>query len=206
VHRQNLGELPDIIDLALALEADRLEIAHVQYHGWALKNRAALMPTRAQFDTANELVDARRGEIGARMKIDYVVPDYYADIPKTCMGGWGQKMLNVAPDGTVLPCHAAETIPGLAFQRAGDVPLREIWEQGAAFNKFRGTAWMQEPCTSCALKEVDWGGCRCQAMAVAGDAAATDPVCARSPRHAALNAMAAIEAAQNISEFVYRRI
>ena len=206
VHRQNLAELPEIIDLAVALEADRLEIAHVQYHGWALKNRAALMPTRAQFDAANALVEARRAEIGARMRIDYVVPDYYADIPKICMGGWGQKMLNVGPDGKVLPCHAAETIPGMEFQRAGDATLREIWEDGAAFNKFRGTGWMQEPCSSCALKEVDWGGCRCQAMAIAGDAAATDPVCARSPRHAAMNAMAAAEAQANVSEFIYRRI
>ena len=116
------------------------------------------MPTRTQFETANALVEARRAEIGARMKIDYVPPDYYDDIPKLCMGGWGQKILNVAPDGTVLPRHAAETVPGLAFQRAGDLPLRDIWEQGPAFNKFRGTAWMQEPCNSCALKEVDWGG------------------------------------------------
>ncbi|EKM98945.1 pyrroloquinoline quinone biosynthesis protein PqqE [Acidocella sp. MX-AZ02] len=206
VHRQNLEELPAIIDLALALDADRLEIAHVQYHGWALENRAALIPTRAQFEAADALVARRREEIGARMVIDYVVPDYYADLPKTCMGGWGQKMLNIAPDGRVLPCHAAETIPGLTFPRADDLPLREIWEGSDAFNKFRGTGWMQEPCSSCALKEIDWGGCRCQAMAITGDAAATDPVCSRSPRHAAMNAMAAAEAQQEPGDFKWRRV
>lgn len=206
VHRQNLEQLPRIIDLALQLDADRLEIAHVQYHGWAFANRAALMPTRAQFEAANALVDARREDIGARMQIDYVVPDYYADLPKTCMGGWGQKMLNIAPDGRVLPCHAAETIPGLVFARADEQPLSEIWEGGDAFNKFRGTRWMQEPCSSCALKEVDWGGCRCQAMAITGDPAATDPVCSRSPRHDAMNAMAAAEAQEAPREFKWRRI
>lgn len=206
VHRQNLEQLPAIIDLAVELDADRLEIAHVQYHGWALENRASLMPTRAQFETANALVDARREEIGARMQIDYVVPDYYADLPKTCMGGWGQKMLNIAPDGRVLPCHAAETIPGLTFPHADEQPLRAIWEGGDAFNKFRGTDWMEEPCTSCALKEIDWGGCRCQAMAITGNPAATDPVCSRSPRHAAMNAMAAAEAQEAPREFKWRRI
>ncbi len=206
VHRQNLHELPEMIDLALSLGADRLEIAHVQYHGWALRNRAALMPTRAQFEAANTLVEVRRAELGARMRIDYVVPDYYADVPKTCMGGWGQKLLNVAPDGRVLPCHAAETIPGLVFDRVGEQPLRKIWENGAAFEKFRGTAWMQEPCASCALKEQDWGGCRCQALAITGDAAATDPVCALSPRHAEMNAMAAMEAEAGVQNFIYRRI
>lgn len=206
MHRQNLEELPQIIDLAVALDADRLEIAHVQYHGWALENRAALMPTRAQFEAADALVEARRREIGARMPIDYVVPDYYADLPKTCMGGWGQKMLNIAPDGRVLPCHAAETIPGLNFIRADEQNLRAIWEGSDAFNKFRGTGWMQEPCSSCALKEIDWGGCRCQAMAITGDPAATDPVCARSPRHAAMNAMAAAEAQQAPGAFKWRRI
>jgi pyrroloquinoline quinone biosynthesis protein E len=205
VHRQNLAELPAIIDLAVALDADRLEIAHVQYHGWALQNRAALMPTRAQFDAANALVAQRRATLGARMKIDYVVPDYYADTPKTCMGGWGQKMLNITPDGTVLPCHAAETIPGLAFARADEYSLRDIWEHGSAFNKFRGTGWMQEPCNSCAFKELDWGGCRCQAMAITGDAAATDPVCARSPRHDAINAMATAESQAAAGDFIYRR-
>ncbi len=206
VHRQNLAELPAMIDLAVALDADRLEVAHVQYHGWALRNRAALMPERAAFEAADAVVEARRRELLGRMVIDYVVPDYYARAPKTCMGGWGQKFLNVAPDGRVLPCHAAETIPGLAFERAGDRPLRDIWFGGAAFEAFRGTAWMQEPCASCALKDVDFGGCRCQALALAGDVAATDPVCHLSPLHDSVLAMAERESVAGVEEFVYRRL
>ncbi len=206
VHRQNLGELPAIIDLALALDADRLEIAHVQYHGWALRNRAALMPTREEFETADAIVAQRREDLRGKMVIDYVVPDYYAQTPKTCMGGWGRQTLNIAPDGRVLPCHAAETIPGLAFAHAGATPLRDIWYNDAAFEKFRGTAWMQEPCASCAFKEIDFGGCRCQALALAGDAAATDPVCHLSPRHGESLEMAGAESQADVRDFTYRRI
>jgi pyrroloquinoline quinone biosynthesis protein E len=206
VHRQNLAELPAMIDLAVALEADRLEVAHVQYHGWGLRNRAALMPTREQFAAADAIVAERRAALGARLAIDYVVPDYYAQAPKTCMGGWGQKTLNIAPDGRVLPCHAAETIPGLVFERAGETALAEIWYRGAAFNAFRGTAWMQEPCSSCALKAVDFGGCRCQALALAGDASATDPVCHLSPLHEEILEMAEGESRAGVEEFVYRRV
>ena len=206
MHRQNLEELPAIISLAEMLGADRLEVAHVQYHGWALRNRAALMPTREQFEAADALVAERRLALRGRMIIDYVVPDYYAKLPKTCMGGWGQKMLNVTPDGRVLPCHAAETIPGLAFARAGELPLREIWETGPAFNRFRGTGWMQEPCASCARREADWGGCRCQAMALTGDAHATDPVCQFSPHHGEMNATAGAEAGAGVRDFIYRRM
>jgi pyrroloquinoline quinone biosynthesis protein E len=206
VHRQNLEQLRGMIDMAEALDADRLEVAHVQYHGWALRNRAALMPTRAEFEAADAVVAERRAALGGRLTIDYVVPDYYAQAPKTCMGGWGQKTLNIAPDGRVLPCHAAETIPGLIFDRAGDQPLSEIWYGGQAFNAFRGTAWMQEPCASCALKEVDFGGCRCQALALAGDARATDPVCHLSPRHGQILEMAERESQADVQEFVYRRL
>jgi pyrroloquinoline quinone biosynthesis protein E len=206
MHRQNLEDLPAIIDLAVALEADRLEVAHVQYHGWALRNRAALMPTRAAFETADALVTRRREELRGKMAIDYVVPDYYAQAPKTCMGGWGRQFLNITPDGRVLPCHAAETIPGLIFEEIGARSLHDIWYTGAAFEKFRGTAWMQEPCSNCALKEIDFGGCRCQALALAGDAAATDPVCHLSPGHAAILAMAEAESLANIRDFVYRRM
>jgi len=205
VHRQNLHELPAIIDLAVALQADRLEIAHVQYHGWALRNRAALMPTREAFEAADAVVAQRREELRGRIVIDYVVPDYYAEKPKTCMGGWGRQTLNIAPDGRVLPCHAAETIPGLVFERAGARQLREIWYESAAFQKFRGTGWMQEPCSSCAFKEIDFGGCRCQALALAGDAAAADPVCHLSPLHGAVLEMAAAESLADETEFVYRR-
>jgi pyrroloquinoline quinone biosynthesis protein E len=206
VHRQNLDELPAIIDLAVALDADRLEVAHVQYHGWALRNRAALMPTREAFETADALVTRRREELRGKMSIDYVVPDYYAQAPKTCMGGWGRQYLNVTPDGRVLPCHAAESIPGLVFEQIGARPLHDIWYGSAAFEKFRGTGWMQEPCSNCALKEVDFGGCRCQALALAGDAAATDPVCHLSPRHAAILAMAEAESVADTRDFVYRRL
>jgi pyrroloquinoline quinone biosynthesis protein E len=205
LHRQNLDELPEIIDLAVALEADRLEVAHVQYHGWALRNRAALMPTRAAFEAADALVLRRREELRGKMVIDYVVPDYYAQAPKTCMGGWGRQFLNVTPDGRVLPCHAAETIPGLDFERIGERSLHDIWYEGAAFEKFRGTAWMQEPCASCALKNIDFGGCRCQALALAGDEAAADPVCHLSPRHAEILAMAEAESVAATRDFVYRR-
>jgi pyrroloquinoline quinone biosynthesis protein E len=206
VHRQNLQELQAMIAMAVELDSDRLEVAHVQYHGWGLRNRAALMPTRDQFAAADAVVAAARAELGARLAIDYVVPDYYAQAPKTCMGGWGQKTMNIAPDGRVLPCHAAETIPGLVFERADERPLAEIWYRGAAFNAFRGTDWMQEPCVSCALKEVDFGGCRCQALALAGDAAATDPVCHLSALHGGILEMAETESRADVHGFVYRRV
>lgn len=205
MHRQNLHELPAMIGLAHALGADRLEVAHVQYHGWALRNRAALIPTREALLAADEIVAAQRQALHGKMAIDYVIPDYYADTPKTCMGGWGQKLLIVAPDGSVLPCHDAGTIPGLVFQRAGEVPLREIWETGPAFTAFRGTAWMGEPCASCEFKEIDFGGCRCQALAISGDAKATDPACHRSGDHTRLQQLARDEAAANETRFTYRR-
>lgn len=205
VHRQNLHQLGAMIDLAVALGAERLEVAHTQYHGWALRNRASLMPTLSQIAAADTLVAERRAALAGQLTIDYVSPDYYANRPKTCMGGWGQRFLNITPDGRVLPCHAAETIPGLEFEQAGSRPLAEIWRNGPAFSRFRGTDWMQEPCTSCEFREIDWGGCRCQAMALAGDANATDPVCDRSPRHVALGALATGEAAAPAPEFVYRR-
>jgi pyrroloquinoline quinone biosynthesis protein E len=206
VHRQNLEELPAMIDMALELDADRLEIAHVQYHGWALKNRAALMPDRAAFEAADAIVAQKRKALRGKLTIDYVVPDYYARAPKTCMGGWGQKTLNITPDGRVLPCHAAETIPGLTFDRAGTTPLAKIWFEGQAFNAFRGTAWMQEPCASCDMKTIDFGGCRCQALALAGDARATDPVCHLSPLHQQVLEMAETESMADERDFVYRRI
>lgn len=205
VHRQNLHQLAAMIDLAAGLGAERLEVAHTQYHGWALRNRASLIPTLAQIATADALVAERRKALEGQLVIDYVSPDYYANRPKTCMGGWGQRFLNVTPDGRVLPCHAAEIIPGLEFERIGDRPLAEIWRNGPAFDRFRGTGWMQEPCISCEFKEIDWGGCRCQAMALAGDANATDPVCGRSPRHIALGELAVEEAAAPAPEFSYRR-
>jgi PqqA peptide cyclase len=204
VHRQNLEHLEDIIDLAVTLGADRLEVAHVQYYGWALANRATLLPSRQQLDTATATVEAARARLIGRLVIDYVLPDYHAHRPKACMGGWGRRFLNVTPSGKVLPCHAAETLPGLRFPTVGEASLAEIWHRSAAFVRFRGTAWMAEPCRSCERREIDWGGCRCQAFALTGDAARTDPVCALSPDHALL-AGARREAEEAAPDFVYRQ-
>ena len=204
VHRQNLDRLGDMIELALTLGADRLEVAHVQYYGWALRNRAALLPSREQLDRATADVEAARARLKGVLTIDYVVPDYYARRPKACMGGWGRRFLNVTPAGKVLPCHAAETLPGLRFPNVAEASLAAIWQQDPAFERFRGTAWMPEPCRSCERREIDWGGCRCQAFALTGDATRTDPACALSPDHALL-AEARGEAADAGPDFVYRQ-
>ncbi|WP_134679548.1 pyrroloquinoline quinone biosynthesis protein PqqE [Paracoccus ravus] len=206
VHRQNLDRLPEMIDLAERLECRRIEVATVQFHGWADLNRRPLMPTMAQAQRAREVVNAARTRLRGRMVIDYVPADHHATYPKSCMGGWGSTGLNVAPDGTVLPCHAAQTIPGLEFQTIREAPLAEIWRDGPAFNAFRGTGWMREPCSSCARREVDFGGCRCQAMAVARDPLATDPVCSLSPHNARLRAMAEADADSDDVALVYRRM
>jgi len=204
VHRQNLERLDAIIDLAVRLGADRIEVAHVQYYGWALTNRAALLPSRDQLDAATATVATARAQLAGRLVIDYVVPDYYAHRPKACMGGWGRRFLNVTPSGKVLPCHAAETLPGLYFPNVAKASLSQIWYHSPAFTKFRGTEWMAEPCRSCQRREIDWGGCRCQAFALTGDAARTDPACSLSPDHALL-AGARREAAGATPDFVYRQ-
>jgi pyrroloquinoline quinone biosynthesis protein E len=205
MHKQNLDGLEATIALAVELGARRLEVATVQFHGWAALNRATLMPTRAQAARAREIVNEARARLRGVLVIDYVPADHHAQFPKACMGGWGSTGLNIAPDGTVLPCHAAQTIPGLAFERLGDRPLRDIWETGPAFQAFRGFDWMQEPCRSCERRFADFGGCRCQAMALAGDPAATDPVCSKSPLHAALVAAAEADADAVPGAFTYRR-
>jgi PqqA peptide cyclase len=204
VHRRNLERLDDILDLAVSLGAERLEVAHVQYYGWALANRAALLPSREQLDRATATVEAARVRLAGRLVIDYVVPDYYAHRPKACMGGWARRFLNVTPAGKVLPCHAAETLPSLHFPTVAEASLSEIWYRSAVFARFRGTAWMPEPCRSCERREIDWGGCRCQAFALTGDAARTDPACALSADHALL-AKARREAAAAIPDFIYRQ-
>lgn len=204
VHRQNLDRLGDIIELALALGGDRLEVAHVQYYAWALTNRAALLPGREQLERATALVEAARIRLRGRLAIDYVVPDYYARRPKACMGGWGRRFLNVTPAGKVLPCHAAETLTGLRFPNVGNANLTEIWHTDAAFARFRGTEWMPEPCSSCERRQIDWAGCRCQAFALTGDASRTDPACSLSPDHD-LMISARADTAQSAPDFVYRR-
>jgi pyrroloquinoline quinone biosynthesis protein E len=206
VNRHNVGRVERMIDLAVSLGAGRVEVAHVQYYGWAIRNRAGLMPTLAQVKEATVRVEEARERLRGRIVIDYVVPDYYARQPKACMGGWGRQFLNISPSGEVLPCHAAKTIPGLSFDSVRHKPLAEIWAASEAFERFRGTEWMPEPCRSCDQREVDWGGCRCQALAITGSAAATDPACALSPTHAALRALADDVSAQPAPDFVYRRM
>jgi PqqA peptide cyclase len=205
VHRQNLDRLEEIIDLALSLEAGRLEIAHVQYYGWALKNRKALMPSRAQIEVAAATVEQARARLKGRLVIDHVTPDYFARRPKACMGGWGHRFLNVAPSGQVLPCHAALSIPGMVFDNVMDRSLAEIWRASAAFETFRGTAWMPEPCRSCDQREIDWGGCRCQALAITGRADNVDPACELSPDHEAIVQLGAAGSASQTERFNYRR-
>lgn len=205
MHRQNLHQLPQIIDMAVDLGAARLEVANVQYYGWALKNRAALMPTPQQVDDCTRVVDAARDRLHGVLEIDYVIPDYYAARPKQCMGGWGRQFFNISPAGKVLPCHAAETITGLEFDSVrGNKSIRWIWDNSEAFNTYRGTGWMPEPCKSCEFKEVDYGGCRCQAFALTGDAGNTDPACAKSPLHARIFEMAETEAEGDRNAFIYR--
>lgn len=204
MHKRNLDRLPETIELAVTMGARRIEVATVQFHGWAAMNRAALMPTRDQAMRAREIVDAARERLKGVLVIDYVPADYHAKFPKPCMGGWGSTGLNVAPDGQVLPCHAAHTIKGLSFERAPERPLGEIWRDSPAFNAFRGFDWMQEPCKSCERRTIDFGGCRCQAMAFAGDPAATDPVCSKSPHHARLQELAQADAEAVDAEMTYR--
>jgi pyrroloquinoline quinone biosynthesis protein E len=202
VHRVNIGRIDEMVEHALALGASRIEIAHVQYYGWALKNRAVLMPTAEQVERAVESVKELREKHHGRIVIDAVVPDYYARYPKPCVGGWGRRSLNVTPVGRVLPCHAAEVIPGLEFWTVREHSLAEIWQYSPAFNAFRGTNWMPDPCASCERREQDFGGCRCQAFHLTGDARATDPVCHLAPNHALV---AELAAAQTDEPFVYRR-
>jgi PqqA peptide cyclase len=183
VHRQNLDHLEDIIVMAEALGPDRLEIANVQYYGWALSNRDRLLPTPQQVEESQRTLAAAEERLRGRMRIDYVAPDYYARYPKACMGGWGRRLLLLDPAGQALPCHAAGVIPGLQFDNVCDHSLDWIWRESPAFQRFRGEDWMPEPCRSCERRSEDFGGCRCQAFLLAGDAAATDPVCTLAPTH-----------------------
>jgi PqqA peptide cyclase len=198
--------LPALFDLAVDLDAHRVEIAHVQYYGWALKNRAALMPTREQIEAAVKTVEEARQRLKGILVIDAVVPDYYAKRPKSCMGGWGRQFMNISPSGRVLPCHAAESITDLSFDSIRQRGLADIWQNSDAFNRYRGTDWMPEPCRSCDRREIDWGGCRCQAFAITGKAAVADPACGLSSAHNELVGIAETESAAQTDAFVYRRV
>jgi pyrroloquinoline quinone biosynthesis protein E len=183
LHRRNIDQLAQILDMCAALKADYVELANTQYYGWSLHNRDLLMPTREQLQRAEIVADDYRERYKSSMKVIFVTPDYYAERPKACMNGWGKIFLTIAPDGTALPCHAARQLPGLEFPNVRDTSIEWIWNESPAFNKFRGYDWMQEPCRSCPEKEKDFGGCRCQAYMLTGDAAAADPVCSLSPQH-----------------------
>ncbi|MEJ0095587.1 MAG: pyrroloquinoline quinone biosynthesis protein PqqE [Methylocella sp.] len=212
IHRANVARAGKMVELAVMLGARRVEIAHTQYYGWGLVNRAALMPTEAQAAAAIAEVEALRNTYAGVIVIDHVIPDYHARYPKACMGGWAKRTLNITPSGKALPCHAAETIPELEFWNVRDHSIEDIWFRSPAFNAFRGTDWMQEPCRSCPRKEIDFGGCRCQALALTGDARATDPVCHLSPNHHLVSEIAAggrhakEEEANVESAYVYRAV
>jgi len=183
LHRLNHDALAEVLAFAEREGIKRLELANVQFYGWAFKNRAALMPSRAQVEEGAALVNAFRAKMRGRMEITYVLPDYFEELPKPCMHGWGQLALTVTPDGRVLPCPAATSITTLVFPNVAQTSVREAWYESDAFTRYRGTGWMPEPCRSCERKEIDWGGCRCQAFLLTGDGTATDPACAKSPDH-----------------------
>jgi pyrroloquinoline quinone biosynthesis protein E len=191
IHRHNIGQLPEMLALAESSSATRVEFANVQYYGWAFANRDALLPTREQLTQSIEFLKAAQQRLEGKIRIEYVVPDYYAKYPKPCMGGWGRKLVLITPNGEALPCHAARVIPGLSFENVQWRSLQEIWESSDAFQKFRGESWMQEPCKSCDRRAQDFGGCRCQAFLLSGDAAATDPVCQLSPQRPTVDAIIA---------------
>jgi len=196
LHRENLHQVEALIRLAESLGAERIELANTQFYGWAFHNRDALMPTKAQLDAAWQVVLRERARLGTRLEIVWVLPDYHEQFPKPCMGGWARAYMTVTPGGEVWPCHAAGRITTLTFDNVRDRPLEWIWHESNAFNRFRGEAWMPEPCRSCPRKAVDFGGCRCQAFLVAGDASLTDPVCSLAPqRHVIDAAVAQVERA-----------
>jgi pyrroloquinoline quinone biosynthesis protein E len=183
VHRQNIDHLEEMIAFIEQLAPQRVEIAHAQYYGWALQNRAALLPTRPQLERAVRAVEAAEKRFAGLIRIDSVLPDYYARFPKACMGGWGRRLMLINPAGKVLPCHAAEVIPGLTFENVRQQALEFIWQQSSSFQRFRGEEWMPEPCRSCSQRSEDFGGCRCQALLLTGNAEATDPACSLAPAH-----------------------
>jgi pyrroloquinoline quinone biosynthesis protein E len=189
IHRRNIEQLPEMLALAEASSASRVEFAHVQYYGWAFANRDSLLPTRDQLTYSIDFLKKAQERLAGKIKVEYVVPDYYAKYPKPCMGGWGRKLMLITPSGDALPCHAAQVIPGLIFENVKNHSLRKIWEVSDAFQKFRGESWMQEPCKTCDRRTQDFGGCRCQAFLLAGEAVATDPVCSLAPQRSKVDAI-----------------
>lgn len=183
LHRYNLDHVGRIIDMALEMGVEYLELANTQYYGWGMVNRAQLMPTKEQLVRAEAIVNEYREKVGNKIKILFVVPDYFESRPKACMNGWGSVFLAISADGTALPCHAAKSLPGLTFPKVTEHSLKDIWQNSEAFNTYRGDSWMKEPCRSCDEKHKDFGGCRCQAYALTGDPAAADPVCSKSAHH-----------------------
>jgi len=183
LHRENIHQMPQILEMAEQLGADYLELANTQYYGWAYANRDLLLPTREQFEEAEQIAQAFKEKVAGKMKIYYVIPDYYEDRPKACMNGWGTTFLTIAPDGVALPCHSARELPGLDCPNVKDYSIEEIWNESRAFNFFRGYDWMKAPCRSCDEKQKDFGGCHCQAYLMTGDMTNADPVCSKSPHH-----------------------
>jgi pyrroloquinoline quinone biosynthesis protein E len=200
IHRQNLDRLEKMIAFGEDSGAGRLEFAHVQFYGWAFANRERLLPTRDQVDRSILVLQEAEARLRGKVRVEYVVPDYYAKYPKACMGGWGRKLMLITPTGDVLPCHAAQVIPGLRFENVKNKRLREIWDFSEAFQKFRGEEWMQEPCRSCDRRAQDFGGCRCQAFLLAGDPAVTDPVCTLTPRRQIVEEIIAAANAVSLEE------
>jgi PqqA peptide cyclase len=189
IHRRNLDQLEEMLAIVEESGAGCVEFASVQYYGWAFANRENLLPTREQLDHCVEFMKRTEERLQGKTRVVFVVPDYYARFPKACVGGWGRKLMLITPNGDALPCHAARVIPGLSFENVKNRSLREIWEHSAAFQRFRGEDWMQEPCKSCERRTQDFGGCRCQALLLAGDATATDPVCSLSPQRSKVDAI-----------------
>jgi pyrroloquinoline quinone biosynthesis protein E len=191
IHRQNISELEAMLELVENYQPGCVEFASVQYYGWAVENRASLLPTREQLNYCVETLKQAEERLKGKTRVLFVVPDYYAKYPKPCVGGWGRKLMVITPDGTALPCHAATVIPGMCFENVKDKSLHEIWETSSAFQRFRGEEWMQEPCKSCDRRQQDYGGCRCQAFLLSGNAAATDPVCSLAPTRPKVDAILA---------------
>jgi pyrroloquinoline quinone biosynthesis protein E len=189
IHRRNIEQLPEMVALAESSSASRVEFANVQYYGWAFANRDSLLPTREQLTQSIDFLKKAQERLAGKTKVEYVVPDYYAKYPKPCMGGWGRKLMLITPNGDALPCHAARVIPGLTFENVKNRSVSKIWNSSDAFQKFRGEAWMQEPCKTCDRRALDFGGCRCQALLLAADAEATDPVCSLSPQRPKVDAI-----------------